>query len=1006
MREQNYSQFTLAKKIRQYLLSQEAEGAAVPININEVEKGICFGLSLCLNEMHLLGKSDWWTNTLKILMNWDETKGSLNTTFTPKDLPGLEQETTLNKLFERAINYIIYYQSGYIFKEQINVYSALSQWTSYCLDKEKTQKNSDRIALKNYALSWNFTTSQLESMLDKKNISGNPILILNETHACTLIWDEQKSEYLFYDPNYSTGEPNSFKNLTDAIKEIHSLLGTNLSLHFRSREENALKIEKYYKSIIKESNLKNIPEIIKNLLCYYNPKYLIEINPDRIKSIFDANQISILIASALSEATLEGKDAQLTSTFKYLQTHYQAYFCSDVFEKIVSLSLNNTENKTADKLLKLSENALLTTRLHLSLTMGKYAEFINFLYKKVENGDKLYPDGLNTKQARDNLSLINIIQTLDHENGSQLMDFFSTNTHCFSKADQISVIESLIINAFQNQNFDILTKINSINDNAIKKLAVDYSAATLKLNPSITTKLNQEQNFLLYHFLIQNQQSINPLLFNNLISTIEKNALKCKDISSLIELSSNSDPCLKKNLASYLNTVLTNNPNLVNNTQANGEIPLWRAIEVGADEIAEVLIDRGADFEYIAYGHHSPIQLANILGRTDVLNHIRKSYKINTVDVTDFDILIKHAIKERHFGIIHHVFNELTKSGQHEAIRKYTHQIVHSLNYDLIIQLSHVFGYRAPSEFFYNLESERVDFHELLTKTNQDGATLLMQAVENDDAALVSYLLDKRSCSPWQIGENKYSDENTFSLCIKNNNINLFKLICEKKNIYCYSVLYDINTKNEAFFMELYKGNEKVKNGSSHITPLLSILESKTKFTNIIEKIIIEGENLELTNHNGETAFRLAIKNQDFNTAELILEKAISSENQVLLKACLEDIHKIYTPSSKIPDKEHNLLTTLLNYYEKKYKFLRGNGIFKTNFINSNTYKNATSKQKISLIHEKVFDLNKRSRTQDVFNQRTKKSASALVKTSLFSKSPARQTRPAYRNQPILPRPS
>src|SRR3990167_8396630 len=77
----------------------------------QFEKGECFGFAVCHGAMAMLGKQDWWEDALLHIYKWDGDPKKLDTEIVLKDgEPG--QTTTMRKLFELAIGYVVHSQSS------------------------------------------------------------------------------------------------------------------------------------------------------------------------------------------------------------------------------------------------------------------------------------------------------------------------------------------------------------------------------------------------------------------------------------------------------------------------------------------------------------------------------------------------------------------------------------------------------------------------------------------------------------------------------------------------------------------------------------------------------------------------------------------------------------------------------------------------------------------------------------------------------------------------------
>ncbi len=160
----------------------------------EFEKGECFGFAVCHGAMALLGKQDWWEDALLHIHKWKGDPKKLDEEIVLKNAEA-GQATTLRKLFELAISYVVHSQS--IVKDETKEFFQEDVTQINALSAEHVKKslpslahiqilNNDGMILtvqKSDAVAGHFTKEQMHLLLDKETFQKNICLVCCRGHS-------------------------------------------------------------------------------------------------------------------------------------------------------------------------------------------------------------------------------------------------------------------------------------------------------------------------------------------------------------------------------------------------------------------------------------------------------------------------------------------------------------------------------------------------------------------------------------------------------------------------------------------------------------------------------------------------------------------------------------------------------------------------------------------------------------------------------------------------------
>ena len=168
--------------------------------------GHCHGFAICHAAMRSIGKLEWWENVLVELANWDGTEQALQQRL---NLPDATKMETLDSLFNRALNYIVYHQvSSTAPENDFELDDAEQTNILERADKNNEKKrfllingNQPALFIKNsITAAGYFTINDFMVLLDENLVMGNMCLISSGIHTIRFGYDGRA--WMVYDPNY------------------------------------------------------------------------------------------------------------------------------------------------------------------------------------------------------------------------------------------------------------------------------------------------------------------------------------------------------------------------------------------------------------------------------------------------------------------------------------------------------------------------------------------------------------------------------------------------------------------------------------------------------------------------------------------------------------------------------------------------------------------------------------------------------------------------------------
>ena len=260
--------------------------------------GHCFGFSVCYGAMQAMGKLDWWENVLITLSQWDDEESSLDKEFDlqfiDSDKTPVSQSTTLRKLFERAVNYVVFNQAGHI-----------NDFTSPDIDQatiltvppddlstvqklnyfEITDQGGFVQNIKQYANASGYLSEKdITELLSKAVKSGVICTVQNHNHAISISMDTD-NQLMIYDPNYLYTKETIKKNLDmpALVQEIIKILGPHngLCIEVATFKQEDKKLFNEFNIYMNELVTNKAREILEynglNILARHNTKLMLKL---------------------------------------------------------------------------------------------------------------------------------------------------------------------------------------------------------------------------------------------------------------------------------------------------------------------------------------------------------------------------------------------------------------------------------------------------------------------------------------------------------------------------------------------------------------------------------------------------------------------------------------------------------------------------------------------------------------------------------------------------------
>ena len=228
----------LDEKLALYLELNNSKALAKKIRL---AGGHCFGYSLCYSSMAISNKLGWWESAISKVATWNGDPLALNQATHLKQASNPHE--TLDFLFQRIINYILFHQATdevtEIFKD-IEQKSLLQPGKPYF---ELDNKNNKIKHCKN--MMGYFTEEDLNFIITSSLLQNNIALIGSLNHSCAMRYVQ--NQWHFFDSNHSCARATVYKTKSAFIKRILSTLGNTLDICFASSEQRGrLDFTNYY----------------------------------------------------------------------------------------------------------------------------------------------------------------------------------------------------------------------------------------------------------------------------------------------------------------------------------------------------------------------------------------------------------------------------------------------------------------------------------------------------------------------------------------------------------------------------------------------------------------------------------------------------------------------------------------------------------------------------------------------------------------------------------------
>lgn len=193
-----------------------------------LKKGHCYGLSVVHGAMSAVGKLEWWEGALIEIMDWD---GKLSSLDKKLNLPNADGPTTLEEVFERALNYILDYQESLSYLKGLSSVVSRNLSAKFEILDGKVIKKVQHIS----AAAGDFSKEKLALLLNGQEIQGSICLISNHNHSISINYDYKgNARWMVYNSNYSHASKYVIHRLFDskkeAIDEINAILGSSITI--------------------------------------------------------------------------------------------------------------------------------------------------------------------------------------------------------------------------------------------------------------------------------------------------------------------------------------------------------------------------------------------------------------------------------------------------------------------------------------------------------------------------------------------------------------------------------------------------------------------------------------------------------------------------------------------------------------------------------------------------------------------------------------------------------
>lgn len=255
----------LIKYINFLELDRHADKEKLSVLKQRLQAGHCFGLSTIHAVMHITNKCDWWENALLTISHWDGDVRQLEKSI---ELPDAESSAawkktklnsgesskaeatdnneTLNVIFERVLNYIIFLHgtSSDLFgidKADMSQQKILSPSALVGLEFINAQGVIEKVSHK-VTLSFAFDLKMLCTVLIEENFTDTIALVHSDNHTIHIYF--KNGIWHIYDPEYKHTSLSKmvrvFDSKEEASEEILDILGHALSFEIAATNKSKI----------------------------------------------------------------------------------------------------------------------------------------------------------------------------------------------------------------------------------------------------------------------------------------------------------------------------------------------------------------------------------------------------------------------------------------------------------------------------------------------------------------------------------------------------------------------------------------------------------------------------------------------------------------------------------------------------------------------------------------------------------------------------------------------
>lgn len=280
--------------------------------------GHCHGFVICHGAMASIEKLKWWENVLVTLANWDGSEEALANTVI---LPGsnhADEDKSLDKLFYRALYYIVYHQAdldqypdfGLEELEQDNLLKPNEKHFEILIKNEQPAEAIKKLV----RVAGHFARKDVLALLNGEQIKGNICKVETEKHTIRIDYDGKV--WMVYDPNYDHRQLSTIhkigtkEEIVDELLEVLEPFEEDLVISIATLKNNQPITFPYFNKMIKNRKIDLIKGQGLHLLAKYRPDLMHQSLKSLAASINNNNTLPTPFSDKILEKDKE-KDISL-----------------------------------------------------------------------------------------------------------------------------------------------------------------------------------------------------------------------------------------------------------------------------------------------------------------------------------------------------------------------------------------------------------------------------------------------------------------------------------------------------------------------------------------------------------------------------------------------------------------------------------------------------------------------------------------------------------------------